>query len=106
MSLIEILFLLAIVFILVASGLVFYDGAPSLTSGLIGLGGLILFVVALVAGWRDHFRPSSQAQWRRNPLEPRRIRRGPLSAWAEQIRIRRLREQYRRAQEQQKEPDN
>jgi hypothetical protein len=105
-SLIEILLLVAIIFILIASGLAFYDGAPTLISGLIGLVGLVLFVVALVAGWRDHFRPASRPQPRGEPLGPRRAQRGPFSAWAEQIRIQRLREEYRRAQEHRDELDD
>lgn len=105
-SLIEILFLLAIVFILVAAGLAFYEGAPTPISGAVALAGLILFVLALAAGWRDRFRPPSQTQWRGNPVGSNRVRRGLLGAWLEQARIQRLREQYRRGQRQQGEPDD
>ncbi len=105
-ALMELLFLLAIVFILVASGFAFYDGAPTLVSGVIGLVGLAFFVVALVAGWRDRFRPSTQSQWRGNTLEYRPTRRGPFSALAARIRFWRLRQQYRRAQGRQGEPDD
>ena len=109
-ALLELLLLLAIVLILIAAGLAFYDGAPSPISGLIGLAGLVLFVVALVVGWRDRFRPSSKPQWRGDAIDPyhqpSRARRGPFSALAAQIRIRRLRREYRRAQAQQDELDD
>jgi hypothetical protein len=109
-ALLELLLLFAIVLILVAAGFAFYDGAPSPISGLIGLAGLVLFVVALVVGWRDRFRPSSKPQWRGNAVEPyrqpSRVRRGPFSALAAQIRIRRLRREYRRAQTQQNDLDD
>jgi hypothetical protein len=104
--LMELLFLLAIVFILIASGLAFYEGAPTLLSGVVGLVGLVLFVVALVAGWRDRFRPLSQARWRGNTVDPHRIRHGPFGALAAQVRIWRLRQQYRRAQARLDEPDD
>ena len=105
-SAIELLFVLAIALALIASGLAFFDGAPDIWSGVIGLVALTLFVVALVVGWRDRFRPSTQPRWRGNSVEPNRIRRGPFSALAAQVRIWRLRQQYRRAQERQSEPDD
>lgn len=105
-ALMELLFLLAIVFILIASGLAYYDNAPSPVSGAIGMVGLTFFVVALVAGWRERFRPSSQPRWRGNTVEPQRTRRGPFSALTAQLRIWRLRQQYRRAQAQQDEPND
>lgn len=110
-ALLELLLMLAIVLILIAAGFAFYDGAPNPVSGLIGLAGLTLFVVALVVGWRDRFRPSSKPQWRGNAVvepyrQPSRTRRGPFSALAAQIRIRRLRREYRRAQAQQDDLDD
>ena len=105
-ALMEILFLLAITFILIASGLAFYDGDATVASGVIGLLGLVFFVVAIVAGWRDRFRRSSQPKWRGNTVEPGHIRRGPFGALAARIRIMRLRREYRRAQSQQDEPDD
>ncbi|HEU0026337.1 MAG TPA: hypothetical protein VFQ25_04415 [Ktedonobacterales bacterium] len=109
-ALLELLLLLAIVFILIAAGFAFYDGTPSPISGLIGLVGLVIFVVALVVGWRDRFRPSSKPQWHGDSVDPyrqpSRARRGPFSALAAQIRIRRLRREYRRAQAQQDDPDD
>ncbi len=105
-ALMELLFLLAIVFILIASGLAFYEGAATVISGAIGAVGLLLFVVALVTGWRDRFRHPSQSQWRGTSLESGHTQRGPFSGLATQIRIWRLRQQYRRAQKRQGEPDD
>jgi hypothetical protein len=102
----EALLLIAIFLFLVAAGLAFYDGEPTPLSGWIALAGLISFVVALVTGWRDRFRPSPPPQWREDALAPARIRRGPLAALSAQLRIWRLRQAYRRGQAMQDEPDD
>lgn len=104
--LMEFLLLVAIFLILVAAGLAFYDGVTTPLSGWIGLAGAILFVVALVAGWRQRFRPAPPPQWRGDTLTPTRIRRGPIAALAAQMRIWRLRQQYRRGQAMQNDPDD
>ena len=100
------LILFAVVFALVAAGIAFFNGDATVASGILGAIGLVLFVVALVVGWRDRFRLSSQPKWRGNTVEPSHIRRGPLGALAARIRIMRLRREYRRAQSQQDEPDD
>ena len=96
----ELLLLLSIALTLIATGLAFYNGSADLITGIIGAVALILFVVALVVGWRDRFRPQRAAQWRSGPsntvVTP--LRRNPLSALATRIRVFRLRMQYRRAQ--------
>ena len=104
--LMEFLLLLAIFLILFAAGLAFYDGETTPLSGWIGLAGLVIFFMALVAGWRDRFRPSPPPQWRGDTLNSTRLRRGPLEALAARIRIWRLRQQYRRGQAMQDEPDD
>jgi hypothetical protein len=104
--LMEFLLLVAIFLILLAAGLAFYDGDTTPLSGWIGLAGVILFFVALVAGWRDRFRPAPPPQWRGNTLASTRIRRGPLAALAAQLRIWRLRQHYRRGQAAQDDPDD
>lgn len=106
LPLLEMLLLIAIFLFLVAAGLAFYDGEPTPLSGWIGLAGLISFVVALVTGWRERFRPSTPPKWREDALGPTPIRRGPLAALAAQIRIWRLRQQYRSGQAMQDEPDD
>jgi uncharacterized membrane protein YtjA (UPF0391 family) len=98
-SLVEALMLFSIVLTLIAAGLAFFDGAPDLITGIIGMVALVLFVVALVVGWRDRFRPQPKAQWRGPPYSKvTPLRRNPFSAIATQIRVLRLRLQYRRAQ--------
>lgn len=96
----ELLLLLSIALTLVATGLAFYDGSPDLITGIIGAVALVLFVVALVVGWRDRFRPQRATQWRSGSsntvVTP--IRRNPFSALVTRIRVFRLRMQYRRAQ--------
>lgn len=102
----EFLLLIAIFLFMVAAGLAFYDGEPTPLTGWIGLAGLVCFFVALVAGWRDRFRPTPPPQWRGDTLTPTRIRRGPFAALSAQLRIWRLRQQYRRGQAMQDEPDD
>lgn len=96
---VELMLLLSIALTLVAAGLAFYDGAPNLITGIIGAVALILFVVALIVGWRDRFRPQQTSQWRgasHTVVTP--LRRNPISALVTRIRVFRLRMQYRRAQ--------
>jgi hypothetical protein len=98
-SLVEALMLLSIILTLVATGLAFFDGSANVVTGIIGMVALVLFVVALVVGWRDRFRPQPKTQWRgatAGKVTP--LRRNPFSAIATQIRVFRLRLQYRRAQ--------
>lgn len=98
-AVVELLILIAVVLAMVATGFAFYDGAPDLISGIIGMVALVLFVVALVVGWRDRFRPSTKPAWRGSAdgsVTP--IRRGPFGAFAAWLRVRRLRQQYRRAE--------
>lgn len=97
-SLMELLFLLAIALILIASGLAFYDGAASPLSAIIMGVGALLFLVALVAGWRDRFRPSPPPQWRRSALDDDNRPHGPFGGLAGRVRIWRLRRDYRRGQ--------
>lgn len=98
---VELMMLLSIALTLIAAGLAFFDGAPNLITGIIGAVALILFVVALVVGWRDRFRPQQKSQWASNwapnaVVTP--LRRNPISALLTRIRVFRLRIQYRRAQ--------
>ncbi len=98
-SFVETLMLVSILFTLIACGLAYFDGAADLVSGIIGVVALVLFVVALVVGWRGRFRPQHAPQWRGSAtahVTP--IRRNPFSAIATQIRVFRLRQQYRRSQ--------
>ena len=84
---------------LIATGLAYYDGSADPITGIIGAVALILFVVALVVGWRARFRPQRAEQWRGGPsavVTP--LRRNPFSALVTRIRVFRLRMQYRRAQ--------
>ena len=101
----EILMLLAIVLTLVAAGIAYFNGAADIVTGIIGSVALVLFVVALVVGWRDRFRPPLKSQWRGNTyVEVTPIRRNPFSSIATQIRVFRLRMQYRRSQRDNGEP--
>jgi hypothetical protein len=103
--LVETLLLVAILFILFAAGLAFYDVRTTPTSGIIVLVGMVLFTVALAIGWRRRFRPSSPPRWRDQTLD-NNSRRGPFSSVAAQLRIWRLRQQYRRAQRDQGDLDD
>ncbi|HEY7849526.1 MAG TPA: hypothetical protein VIC27_05635 [Ktedonobacterales bacterium] len=96
---VEALILLSIALTLIAVGLAYFDGSAGLITGIIGSAALVLFVVALVVGWRSRFRPQQAAQWRgasQSNVTP--LRRNPFSALATRIRVFRLRMQYRRAQ--------
>lgn len=96
---VETLILISVGCALVAGGIAYFYGGPGLISGIIGAVALVLFVVALVAGWRDRFRPTPKSQWRgASYVEVTPIRRGFFDSIATQIRVFRLRMQYRRAQ--------
>lgn len=91
--------LVSIALALVAAGLAYYLNGPRVVSGLVGLAALVCFLVAIIAGWRDRFRPQPKATWGRTPyVEIRPISRNPFSAIASQMRIWRLRMIYRRSQ--------
>ncbi|HET9109735.1 MAG TPA: hypothetical protein VFN78_02810 [Ktedonobacterales bacterium] len=95
----DVLMLLSIILVLVASGLAYFEGSATVVTGIIGAIALVLFVVALVVGWRDRFRPKKKAQWRGpSYVEVTPIHRNPVSALLTRIRVIRLRMQYRRAQ--------
>lgn len=96
---VELLLIISIILTMVAAGIAYFNGVADLTAGIIGVAALVLFVVALVVGWRDRFRPPSKPQWRgSSQVKVTPIRRNPFSAIATQIRVIRLRRQYRRAQ--------
>lgn len=96
---VELLMLISIFLMLIAVGIAYFIGAADVVTGTIGMVALVLFVVALVVGWRDRFRPPLKSQWRGNTyVEVTPIRRNPFNAIATQIRVIRLRMQYRRAQ--------
>jgi len=96
---VELLLLISIILTMVAAGIAYFNGVADLTAGIIGVVALVLFVLALVVGWRDRFRPPSKPQWRgSSEVKVTPIRRNPFSAIATQIRVIRLRRQYRRAQ--------
>lgn len=98
----ELLIIMSAILVMIATGIAFYNGAADLISGIIGMVALVLFVVALVVGWRDRFRPSPKPTWRgssQSRVTP--ISRNPFRALAMRFRIMRLRQQYRRAQKDQ-----
>lgn len=98
------LILASVALALIACGIAYYNGAPDLISGVIGLLALISFVVGMVVGWRGHFRPTTQQrQWSGRAaydVTPTPLRRSanPFTIVATQVRIMRLRWQYRRDQ--------
>lgn len=95
----DVLMLLSVILVLVAAGLAYFEGSATIVTGIIGAIALVLFVVALVVGWRDRFRPQKKAQWRGpSYVEVTPIRRNPVSALMTRIRVIRLRMQYRRGQ--------
>jgi hypothetical protein len=96
---VHVLMLVSILLVLVATGITYFEGSANLVTGIIGSIGLVLFVVALVVGWRDRFRPHKKAQWRSpSYVEVTPIRQNPISMLMTRIRVFRLRMQYRRAQ--------
>lgn len=98
------LLLVSVALTLIATGGAYYNGAPDLITGAIGAGALIIFIVGLFVGWRGQFRPHRTSQWRRtgpsSVAEPTPIHRNPISALITRFRVYRLRQQYRRAQQQ------
>ncbi len=104
-SLVETLILLSIFFTLLATGIAYFNGVADIVTGIIGLVALILFVVALVVGWRGRFRPKRSAHWRGSTTaEVTPLRRNPISALVTRFRVMRLRKQYRRAQREHEDP--
>ena len=95
----ELLMIISLVLTMIAAGIAYFNGAGDVITGIVGGVALFLFVVALVVGWRDRFRPPSKPQWRgSSEVKVTPIRRNPFSALATRIRVMRLRRQYRRAQ--------
>lgn len=98
------LLLVSVALTLIATGWAFYNGAPDLITGAIGAGALLIFIVGLFVGWRGQFRPQRTSQWRgtgpSSVAGPTPIRRNPISALITRFRVYRLRQQYRRAQQQ------
>ncbi len=96
---VELLMILSLILTMIAAGIAYFNGVGDVITGIIGGVALVLFVVALVVGWRGRFRPSSKPQWRgSSQVKVTPIRRNPFSALATRIRVIRLRRQYRRAQ--------
>ncbi len=56
-----ILLVISILLMVAAAGLTFYEQSTSMLSGAIAVAAFILFLLAAVSGWRDHFRGSSLA---------------------------------------------
>jgi len=114
------LLLLSVLLLLAATGLAFYENAPTLLSGGFGVAAFVVFLLALVAGWRDRFRGSPltttiarRPVMRQSPFmpfddgarsvvdadAPRPIRRGFLDGMRTRLRLMRLRNQYRQRHE-------
>ena len=95
------LILLGIVLALAGSGLAYYDGA-SIVTGVIVLGGFLLFVAGVSLGWWARFRGVSlparslrRAPRSDNVVRMRPVRSNPLSRLATSIRMRRMRRRFR-----------
>ncbi|HUY76263.1 MAG TPA: hypothetical protein VMV29_05805 [Ktedonobacterales bacterium] len=116
------LLLLSVLLLLAATGLAFYEGAPTLLSGGFGVAAFVVFLLALVVGWRDRFRGSSVTMTigRRpqapqspftpyddggagivnaDPTTPRPLRRNFLDGLRTRLRLMRLRTRYRQRHE-------
>lgn len=96
------LMLVGIALALVGAGVAFYQLEPTLVSGLIGLGGFLLFAVGVALGWWARFRgvnlPARRV--RRSPssdnvVRIRPVRSNPLSRLTASIRMRQMRRRYR-----------
>lgn len=99
---VNLMIIVSVILAMIAAGIAFYTGDADLISGIVGMVALVLFVVALVVGWRDRFRPPTKPVWRgasQSRVTP--ISRNPFRTLAMRFRIMRLRKQYRRAQEDQ-----
>lgn len=114
------LLLLSVLLLLAATGLAFYENAPTLVSGGFGVAAFVVFLLALVAGWRDRFRgspvtltigrrpPTPQSSFmsyddgsvvNADPTAPRPLRRGFLDGLRTRLRLMRLRNRYRQRHE-------
>ncbi|HEX6543020.1 MAG TPA: hypothetical protein VF040_14780 [Ktedonobacterales bacterium] len=96
------LMLLGIGLALVGAALAYYQMSASIVSGLIALGGFIVFVVGVALGWWARFRGVSLStrSLRRPPrtdnvVRIRPVRSNPLSKLLTRIRMRRVRRRYR-----------
>ena len=97
------LLLVSVALTLIATGWAFYDGAANLLTGAIGAAALIVFIIGMFVGWRGQVRPQRTTQWRQagpSSAKPTPIHRNPLSALLTRFRVYRLRQQYRRSQQQ------
>ncbi len=121
------LVLLSILLLLGATGVAFYENSPTVISGGLGVAAFVVFLLALVVGWRGRFRGSSMTMtpmMSRRPAQPqspympyddsgapfgvretveadapRPIRRGFLDEMRTRLRLMRLRNQYRQRHE-------
>ena len=109
------LLLVSILLVVAASGLAFYDNSTTVISGALGIAAFVVFLLAMVAGWRDRFRGSSapltlgrRPQARPSPFTryddgivnadptaPRPLRRNFLDGLRTRLRLMRLRNEYR-----------
>ena len=96
------LMVLGIVLALAGGALQYYQTGPSLISGVIALGGFVLFVVGVALGWWARFRGVSYPtrSLRRTPpsdnvVRIRPVRSNPISSLATRIRMMRMRRRYR-----------
>jgi hypothetical protein len=96
------LMLLGIALALVGAGLTYYQLEATLVSGLIGLGGFLLFAAGVALGWWARFRGVSlpARRVRRSPTSDnvvriRPVRSNPLSRLTTSIRMRQMRRRYR-----------
>lgn len=92
---VETLLLLGIACALVATGLDFYNSAPTYISGGFAVAGFIAIVLGLLIAWNERFRGASSPAWRGNVVDMRPPRRhNPFTAIATQWRIFRLKFRY------------
>ena len=96
------LMLLGIALALVGAGLTYYQLEATLVSGLIGLGGFLLFAAGVALGWWARFRGVSlpARRVRRSPASDnvvriRPVRSNPLSRLTTSLRMRQMRRRYR-----------
>jgi hypothetical protein len=99
---------LGIAVALAGGALQYYQTGPSLISGVIALGGFVLFVVGVALGWWARFRGVSYPtrslrslrSLRRQPptdnvVRIRPVRSNPISSLATRMRMMRMRRRYR-----------
>ncbi|HEX5546715.1 MAG TPA: hypothetical protein VFX24_04845 [Ktedonobacterales bacterium] len=96
------LMLLGIALALVGAGLTYYQLEATLVSGLIGLGGFLLFAAGVALGWWARFRGVSlpTRRVRRSPssdnvVRIKPVRSNPLSRLTTSLRMRQMRRRYR-----------